>query len=307
MLKFLLIFLNLYTLKVNIINKTDPSIIPPRNYVKLLGLNSAGNVIFRDSVLAKRGIALFKVKDTTLFYAALFKYKGILYYGRNEMPGIKPITIEIYESIDKSPKIRGLAYHAIMMSAKNDTLGVTEIERVSLDTNCAYNGKPVLFLHVPFMVKGSFKPFIPGDTAYWKLVHDTVYYTGPLYPGKQMIAFSYMMPFQDGFKFDRVLPVTTELVELYLAPELKVKNTNLKFEGIKKIARQQFNYFSGQNVKEVMATLTTKTPGPGRRLTWILFGVVVVLVVVLIYLRVSKERVEEEVAEGEEQDLEEDR
>ncbi len=273
------------SVNVNVINVTEGKTPLSRQWVYLFGFTEKGELKIKDSILTNtRGTATFKL-DSGYIYIFQTDYREVPYISEAinliKDTVVKSVDIEVYEPTVKDDSLVISNGHLVLTSG-NGGLFVTEMFSVENTAQRTFTGG-FYFVLPP----GSGKTFSPAEQGFeneWSVSGDTVFFTGPILPGKRIIAFQYQLKSSGDIKISHRLPIKADYFRVLVLKGLDFKNANLGRVKDMTIGNDVYAVYEGENIDNI--TFTVKGPG-GQSFSWIPFalGILLVLVVALFFLR----------------------
>jgi hypothetical protein len=187
-----------------------------------------------------KGKAVFNLKKG-LIYIFQTNYNEIPYISEavnlTKDTVVREVNIDTYETTVSSDSISMSAGH-VVLTQQDGTIYMTEMLAFENPLNLTYTGG--FFFVLP---AGSGKTFSPAEPSYqndWSLSGDTVFYIGPIYPGRRILAFQYQLMGNGSVRVVHNLPLKADVFRILAMKGLSIRNPSLKFSKDMKIGKDTY-------------------------------------------------------------------
>ena len=292
------------TVVVTVTNGTDPSRSTDGLPVILYGLDTQGQIQFRDSSVTRKGKAAFTVQDTGLIYAAEVRYQGVQYFSNLIHPGEAGegdlmIPVAVYETTHDPAHLRITNYHIAVLKSE-DLVMLQEIANVENTGNSTYLGIGALGFPLPPEAIGGFRPLLPASPQEWLQVGDTAYPRMTVIPGQAQFALA-SQTHLNRFEILRKPALEVDTFIVFTDPVIRIEGDGVVPAGHLEIQGRQFNQYAiqvtapGEGIR--FTVIAPKSATTGNPLPYIAVGGVILAVLLILRLRKRREEEEEEIEE----------
>lgn len=271
----LLLLLVSMSVNVNVFNKSLGKGPLPLQTVYLYGFTKEGNLSMQDSALTdKKGDVTFNLKKG---YVYIFQtnYKEIPYLTEaidlSKDTTVEKVDLPVYETTVTEDSLSMGAGH-IVLTQSDASIFITEM--LALDNFALRTFIGGLYFILPPGSGQTFSPAEPNAQTYWSISGDTVFYVGPLYPGRKIIAFQYQLAGKGKITVTHTLPVKAKVFRILSSKEIKLISSSLEYGRDMQIDKNTYKLYEGSNVESV--SFTVEKPG-ATRFSWPLFTVALLL------------------------------
>jgi len=269
----LLLLLMAMSVQVNVYNKSVNKSPLSSQKVYLFGFTEEGKLSFQDSTFTdKRGRVTFDLKRG-LIYIFQTDYKEIPYLSQavdlTKDTVVKRVDLPVYETTRSQDSLSMVAGH-LVLTRGNGTVYVTEM--LALDNLAERTFIGGFYFVLPPGSGKTFSPAEPNAESDWSISGDTVFFVGPLYPGRRIVAFQYQLGGEGKIPIFHDLPIKAEVFRVLSSKGIKLTNSSLKYNKDMKIGKDIYNVYEGTNVASVSFTIG------GTQFSWSLFIVALILV-----------------------------